>query len=147
MPRHVVARVDELADGERKIVDVEGRSIGVFRVGEQYFAVRNVCPHQAGPLCRGHTTGLLESSAPGEFRYSRRGEMLRCPWHGWEFDIRTGQSWVDPARLRVRAYRTSVESGRDLLDDEPAAGDRVPGPYTAETYTVSVDEDYVVVEL
>lgn len=148
MSRHVVARIDELADGDRKIVEIQGRSIGLFRVGEKYFAVRNVCPHQAGPLCRGHTTGLLESSGPGEFRYSRRGEMLRCPWHGWEFDIRTGQSWVDPARLRVRAYRTSVESGRDLLTDEPpAATAGVPGPYTAETYQVSVDEDYVVVEL
>lgn len=148
MPRYVVARTDELADGERKIVEIQGRSIGLFRVGERWFAVRNVCPHQSGPLCRGYTTGLLESDGPGEFRYSRRGEMLRCPWHGWEFDMSTGQSYVDPARLRVRSYRTSVESGRSLVADPPPAADaqRVPGPYTAETYAVSVDDDYVLIE-
>ncbi|MCE3551400.1 Rieske (2Fe-2S) protein [Pseudonocardia sp. RS11V-5] len=148
MSRHVVARTDELADGERKIVEIEGRSIGLFRVGDAWYAVRNTCPHQSGPLCRGYLTGLLESDGPGEFRYSRRGEMLRCPWHGWEFDLRTGQSWVDPTRLRVRHYETTVEPGSALLTGTPpvAPGQRVPGPYTAETYEVSVDHDYVVIE-
>jgi nitrite reductase/ring-hydroxylating ferredoxin subunit len=147
--RHVVAATAEIPDGGRKIVELEGRSIGVFNVGGRFYAVRNVCPHQSGPLCRGFLTGLLEADGPGEFRYSRRGEMLRCPWHGWEFDLRTGRSWVDPRRLRVRSYPTVVEPGAALVESElpTGANGRVAGPYTAETYPVSVEFDYVVVEL
>ena len=68
----------------------------------------------------------------------RPGEMLiRCPWHGWEFDLRTGQSWFDPERTRVRSYRVTVEN----------AGEPVPGPYVAERYGVTVEDSYVVVDL
>ena len=74
---------------------------------------------------------------PGEYRYSRRGEIIRCPWHGWEFDIRTGTSWCDPQRLRVRQYEVAVEPGAQVVE----------GPYVAETFPVSVEDDYVVVEV
>jgi nitrite reductase/ring-hydroxylating ferredoxin subunit len=112
-------------------VTLEGRSIGVFNVGGEFFALRNACPHQGGPLCEGVLTGFMAPGAPGEYRYSRRGEILRCPWHGWEFDIRTGQSYFDPSRTRVRTYPTEI----------------VPGPYVAETYAVTVDADWVLVDL
>jgi 3-phenylpropionate/trans-cinnamate dioxygenase ferredoxin subunit len=55
---------------------------------------------RAGSLARGKLTGLVLSQEPGTYQYSRAGEMLRCPWHGWEFDVRTGRSWCDPDRLR-----------------------------------------------
>jgi 3-phenylpropionate/trans-cinnamate dioxygenase ferredoxin subunit len=114
--RHVVGRAADLAPGGRLIVVLEGRSIGVFNVGGELFALRNTCPHQGGPLCRGTLSGLLTAPAPGEYRYERRGEVLRCPWHGWEFDIRTGRSLVDPELVRVRTYPVSVESGQVLLE-------------------------------
>ena len=65
MPKYVVATPDEIPPGERKIVDIGGRSIGVFNIEGEYFAIRNSCPHQGGPLCSGLVTGFLESSAPG----------------------------------------------------------------------------------
>ena len=98
--------VDEIPPGGRKIVEVGGRSIGVFNVGGEFFALRNRCPHQGGPLCLGITLGFLRSAGPGEFHYSRAGEILRCPWHGWEFDMRTGQSWFDPAASSSAATRS-----------------------------------------
>lgn len=110
---------------------LEGRSIGVFNVGGEFFALRNVCPHQGGPLCQGVLSGFVVAGAPGEYRYLRRGEILRCPWHGWEFDLRTGQSYVDPARTRVRIYPVEL----------------VPGPYVAESYAVTVEDAMVVVEV
>jgi hypothetical protein len=55
---------------------------------------------------------------PGEYEYSRQGEILKCPWHSWEFDIRTGQSWFDPARVRVRQYDVTVAPAQALLDRE-----------------------------
>ena len=101
----MVAGADEIAPGERKIVTVAGRSIGVFNVGGEYFALRNRCPHQGGALCEGQLWGVLQSERPGEFDYRPSREVLACPWHGWEFHLRTGQSWCAPEKLRVTATR------------------------------------------
>ena len=146
--KHVVAAVGEIPPGGRKIIEVAGRSIGIFNVGGEYLAVRNRCPHQGGPLCEGRVWGALESTRPGEFRYSRGGEILACIWHGWEFDIRTGQSWCDPVRLRVRRYEVEVEPAAALAadPDAPVAG-MVKGPYVAETYPVETEGDYVVIDV
>ena len=137
MARHVVAAVGEIPPGGRKIVTVRGREIGVFNIGGEYFALLNRCPHQGGELCRGTLIGLVTSSEPGRFDYSRPGEMLKCPWHGWEYDIRTGQSWCDPNDTKVKAYEVTVEPGETLAR----------GPFVAETFTVSVEQAYIVVEL
>jgi 3-phenylpropionate/trans-cinnamate dioxygenase ferredoxin subunit len=114
--RHVVGQAADLAPGGRLIVVVEGRSIGVFNVGGELFALRDTCPHQGGPLCQGTLSGLLTASTPGRYRYERPGEVLRCPWHGWEFDIRTGCSLVDPERWRVRTYPVSVAGDQVFLE-------------------------------
>ena len=137
MARHVVATVDDIPPGQRMLVKVGGREIGIFNVGGEYFAVSNRCPHEGASLCKGRIVGLVESSEPGSYQFSRRGELLRCPWHGWEFDIRTGQSYCDPKRFRARAYPVNVEPGASV----------VRGPYVAETIKVAVESDYVVVEL
>src|SRR5690606_38390105 len=96
LQRHVVARASEIPPGERLIVDVAGRSIGVFNVRGSFYALRNRCPHQAAPLCRGAVKGTALPGKPGEYHWGREGEILRCPWHGWEFDILTGQSVFNP---------------------------------------------------
>jgi len=104
-----VARVDEIPVGGRKIVDVSGYSIGVFNVDGVFVAVLNVCPHELGPVCLGRVGGTTLPSAPGEYRWGREGEILACPWHGWEFDLRTGQALAD--RRHLRLFPTSVEHG------------------------------------
>ena len=146
--RFAVATVDEIPAGGRKIVELAGRSIGVFNVDGEFFALRNRCPHQGGPLCEGLRWGAIEATVPGEVRLSRAGEILTCGWHGWEFDIRTGQSWCNPAQLRVRTYEVRVEADpAPAADaDAPAAG-MVKGAYVAETFPVSVDARHVVVEV
>jgi nitrite reductase/ring-hydroxylating ferredoxin subunit len=137
MERHVVAKVAELPPGSRRLVTIRGREVVVFNVEGEYFALLDRCPHQGGSLSRGKLTGLVEAIEPGRVRYSRRGEIIRCPWHGWEFDLRTGRSWCDPARLRVKSYAATTMPGSAL----------VAGPYTAETFAVTVEDDYVVVEV
>jgi 3-phenylpropionate/trans-cinnamate dioxygenase ferredoxin subunit len=137
MARHVVAAVGEIAEGERKLVTIEGRDIGVFNIKGDYFALLNRCPHAGAELCRGFIVGLANSSEPGEYRLDRPGEFLRCPWPGGEFDIRTGLSWFAPKRVRTRAYKTSVEPGAEL----------VKGPYVAETFAVRVEENYIVIDI
>ena len=135
MSGHVVATTAEIGPGERKIVEIDGRSIGVFNIGGRYFALRNTCPHAGARLCEGTLSGLVTSTSPGEYEYVREGEILRCPWHGWEFDVTTGQSWFDPAHVRVRSYETSVE---------PVDG-HLPGPYQAERFDVEVRHEVVIV--
>ena len=152
----MVAGADEIAPGERKIVTVAGRSIGVFNVGGEYFALRNRCPHQGGALCEGQLWGVLQSERPGEFDYQPSREVLACPWHGWEFHLRTGQSWCAPEKLRVNRYAVATVAGADLVsgadpDKDANAGAPAPGmvkgPYVAETYPVERDGAYVVVEI
>ncbi len=136
MALHVVGTRAEIPPGSRKIVEVEGRSIGVFNVAGEFLAIRNRCPHQGAPLCLGEQFGILESDTPGRYVLRGRDEMVRCPWHGWEFNLRTGQSWFDPERTRVRRYDVRLD----------AAG-REPGPYVAETFPAGHDGTHVYVEL
>jgi nitrite reductase (NADH) small subunit len=108
----------ELLPGERRIIDAGGgRSIGVFNVKGKYYALRNLCPHAGAELCRGVVTGMNEASGVGEFHWVRDGEILRCPWHGWEFDILTGRSVFCPDKVRVATYETAVESFDVAVDD------------------------------
>lgn len=146
MSKHIVATIDEIPAGKHKVVQIDGREIGVFNLQGEYFAIRNRCPHQGGPLCSGRITGFVMATEPGQYSYTRRGEIVRCPWHGWEFDIKTGQSWFDPAKTRVRNYKVTVEQLSLATLEAPAAG-LEPGPYVAETYPVTVEQSYVVIEL
>ncbi len=77
-----------------------------------YYALHGLCPHQGAPLWKGQLTWLASSEKNGDNRVSRPGEILRCPWHGFEYDLRTGCSVVEPEKLRVRTYEVVVEDGR-----------------------------------
>ena len=103
-----VATLAELPPGGRKIVEVAGKSIGLFNVGGRLVAVLNVCPHELAPVCLGRVGGTTLPSAPGEYCWGREGEILACPWHGWEFDLLTGEALADPKK-RLRRYPVTVE--------------------------------------
>lgn len=109
MTRHLVARAEDLRPGQRKLVTIEGRKIGVFNSENGYFALSNVCPHAGGPLCSGDVTG---TTAPGEQHYELEwvddGKILRCPWHAWEFYLATGHS-VGDANVKVPTYKVFRE--------------------------------------
>ena len=146
--RLVVARVEDFPPGERRIVKAGARSIGVFRIDDRFFALRNRCPHQGGPLCHGRLSPWAVADLPGQVEM-QGPPLVACPWHGWEYDLETGQSFLGPGETRVKAYDASVARG-DTLEDIPAAAraaGRSPGPYVAETFPVYVDEDYVVVDV
>lgn len=129
--RYVVARVDEIAPGGRKIVEVGKRSIGVFNVNGRFYALRNSCPHQGAPLCIGPVTGTTFASKPFEQSYERDGEIVRCPWHAWEFDITTGRSVFNPHATRVKSF-------------EVVAGKPDPDDVYLETFEVTVEDDFVI---
>ena len=111
--RHVVARLNELPPGSRRIVQIDGREIGVFNVQGSFYALRNLCPHRSGPLCLGRVRPLVLAAGLYQVDYARDGEILKCPWHQWEFDLKTGQALYDP-HLRVKTYR-AVEEGDEVV--------------------------------
>ena len=97
--------------GERRVVEVDGKRIGVFNVDGRYYALHNRCPHMAGNLCEGPVTGTTLPANGYAFVYGRQGEIIRCAWHGWEFEIATGQCLIDP-KIRARTYAVTVEDGQ-----------------------------------
>jgi nitrite reductase/ring-hydroxylating ferredoxin subunit len=148
--RIVVGRLDEFPPGERRIVQAGRRTIGVFRVGDRFYAMNNYCPHMGGPLCQGRTKPWLSSTAPGEFVLDEQDALVACPWHGWEYDLATGQSFLGPGEPPARAYEVTVEPGPGT-EPEPGPGTgprngRQPGPFVAETFPVHVEDAYVVVD-
>jgi nitrite reductase (NADH) small subunit len=110
----VVCAVSELPPGERRVVEVAGRSIGVFNVSGRFYALHNGCPHKGGPLCEGRISGTTLPTDDFRFEYGRRGEIVRCAWHAWEFDIATGQALANPS-VQARTYPVSVEDGNVIL--------------------------------
>ncbi len=131
MPRCVVGTVSELPPGTRKIVVVGGRSIGVFNIRGRFYALRNRCPHQGAPLCLGKIKGTTLPGKPYEYVYGRDQEIIRCPWHGWEFEIATGRTYFNPHRMRVKTYDVTVE--RPESDD-----------VTLETFEVTTEGELVI---
>jgi 3-phenylpropionate/trans-cinnamate dioxygenase ferredoxin subunit len=137
--RTVVGRVEDFPPGTKNRVEVGGRAIAVFNVDGRFYALRDVCPHMGGVLSAGEVLGTITAERPGEYEFDCNKKYVRCPWHGFEYDLETGQSWFDP-RDRVRRYAVSVALGADLGD-----GVRVEGPFRAETIPITVEENYVVI--
>ena len=98
MPGFVkMATLDELPPGGAKEVEHEGRIYALFNSDGVITAIDGICPHQGGPLA----DGVLE------------GTMVTCPWHGWQFDVRTGKTPLG-SRLKQAVYEVKIE-GRDVL--------------------------------
>ena len=122
MPKCVVGTPDEIAPGQRKIVvPFRGRAgVGVFNVKGSFFALRNLCPHKLGPLCTGAVTGRMVAELPPSagdevVALAQDGEIIRCPWHLWEFEIATGRCLVD-RRVRVKTYLVTIEDGQLVVE-------------------------------
>lgn len=142
MSRFVVGPVGAIEPGGTLIVHPEGfrNGIGVFNVEGEFFALRNVCPHMGAPLCQGVVTGTAEArvrdnGAP-EIGWIRDGEIIACPWHHWEFEIRTGRT-IFPSGRRVRRYPVSIETPE--IEARLRRG--------AQTVPVQVEEATIVLEL
>ncbi|MCY4372954.1 MAG: Rieske (2Fe-2S) protein [Spirochaetaceae bacterium] len=113
MARHVVGPADAIPPGGRRVLTVAGRSIGIFNVEGRFHALRNSCLHNQAPVCLGEVGATYLPSAPGQYRRGLDGRVLRCPWHGWEYDISTGRNLIDPSR-KLTTYPVTVENG-DLV--------------------------------
>jgi nitrite reductase (NADH) small subunit len=112
--RHVVANIGDLPPGERLIVQIGRRSIGVYNVDGVLYALANVCPHQGAPLCLGTQGGAMLGSRPRVYEFGREGMIVRYPWHGFAFGIDDGRALADPDAMRVQTYDVHAE-GDDIV--------------------------------
>ncbi|MGJ3242294.1 MAG: Rieske (2Fe-2S) protein [Opitutales bacterium] len=110
----VVCRQDALPPGSRRIVETEAGSIGVFNLDGRLYALLNRCPHAGAELCRGTLHATHKPGRPETFQTTLHGRVLRCPWHGWEFDLPTGQG-LHARNCRVRTFPVSVNDAGEIV--------------------------------
>lgn len=110
--RYKIADVEEISgDGQRVLAEIEGIEIAVFRVDGEYYALSNYCVHQGGPLCEGPVDGHYAMGHEAwEWKYDPTEKHVLCPWHGWKFDITTGEN-IDDDRYVTPTYEVEVEDG------------------------------------
>jgi nitrite reductase (NADH) small subunit len=107
--------IASFSDPGRKVVDIDGVEIGVFHVKGEFTAYRNICPHMGGPVCQGKILPRVEEDIAADrksrgFVFSKTQTNIVCPWHGYEFDIRTGRHQGNP-QLRLRALEVRIADG------------------------------------
>jgi nitrite reductase (NADH) small subunit len=112
---HRVGTVEEVRRDGCRIVQVEGRPVGVVSVGESFYAFHDRCPHMGPSLCQGTVSGTFLPAGPHELLYGKHERVLRCPWHGWEFDLETGRSLLEPDRVGLKTYEVVVQDGLVVL--------------------------------
>jgi len=94
------AVLEEINPGQPTLVEVDGVRVVLARVGDQVYAFGDSCAHQGGPLHEGRLTGT----------------RLACPWHGWMYDVRTGQCAFPGRGASVRAYKVRIDGGLVWVD-------------------------------
>ena len=95
MPLRTISRINEIQDRKPVIVKVDGTVIGIIKDHDKYFAYENICAHQGGPACEGEVMGRMESEVSERGRItseyvSKENLVVACPWHGVEYDLKTG---------------------------------------------------------
>jgi nitrite reductase (NADH) small subunit len=115
MTEFVVGSADEVGEGERLVTELRGREIAVFNLGTEYRAYLNWCRHQGGPICEGSLTGTVEAtydrdSGETSLEWSRDGDVLMCPWHGWEYDVTSGEC-LSKRSVDLPSYPVEVQNG------------------------------------
>jgi nitrite reductase/ring-hydroxylating ferredoxin subunit len=104
-----VCSVGELEEGDRIIEEVNGTEVAVFNLQGEYRAVVNYCVHQSGPICEGSVTGTTTAKDDEwEYGWEKEGEIINCPWHGWEFDLNTGEHLSNP-EFELITYDVVIE--------------------------------------
>ena len=109
--------------GDRKVVEVGGMEVGIFRLGNEFFAYENKCPHLEGPVCQGKILPLATEDVQNDGTsngrvFSKTRMNVVCPWHGFEFDIRTGMHPMD-SKVRLRRIPVKVLDGAVYVSVTP----------------------------
>jgi len=118
----VIGKVAAFPDPGRKVVEIDGAEVGVFCQNGRFTAFENVCPHMGGPVCQGKIIARVQEVIAHDktslgLAFSKEETNVVCPWHGYEFNISTGQHQGNP-RLRLRPVKIEIVDG-DLVISVP----------------------------
>ncbi len=113
MSRHWVGKTTDIQEKKSKIFKIVGIEFGLYNVQGKWYAWNNFCPHQGAKICKGTVCGTRLPSLVYEYKYGMEDQILRCPWHGWEFDLTNGALLVDSA-TKLRGYPVEID-GEDLF--------------------------------
>jgi 3-phenylpropionate/trans-cinnamate dioxygenase ferredoxin subunit len=115
---HDVGKVSDFSVGKLTPVEVPGKDIWIFRKPDgEFMGIKNTCPHQGAPLCMGAIDGTFVPSEPGQFTFGMEYRVIRCPNHGWEFDVETGHEAFMRSNYRIVRYDVRVDDGRVLVSN------------------------------
>lgn len=115
--KHLVCDYNDLKVVGKKAVSIDRKPIVVVRSNSgEVYALRDVCPHKGPCLSAGMMDKSCSGSDVGEYIFEQEKEVLRCPWHSWEFDIKTGQSLFDPERVKVKTYEVTIENDKVFVE-------------------------------
>ena len=103
-----VGGVDDFAEGRISTVTIGRAEIGIIRWSGKVYAVGALCVHQGAPLCQGVLAGRMTALRPGDMALDDAAPVIACPWHGWEFDVRTGEAIWDPVQLLGRFHQPLI---------------------------------------
>ena len=117
-----IAKTSEIEPGQNIVVKCDGEDIAIFNAGEAFYAVNNACPHQGGPL----NDGIL------------KGEVVTCPWHGWQYDLKSGCPITTP-NLRTYPLRLDGDTLQIAITSEAPANNRLEE-------TLGTDQVYEILE-
>jgi nitrite reductase (NADH) small subunit len=115
MNKYFAATEAEVQESGRKIITVKNMEIGIFYVDGQYYAWRNMCPHAGAPVCKGRINGTTLPTEVYEYEFGYENQILRCPWHGWEFNLKDGHHLAAGSDAKLRGYPVAVEEGSVYL--------------------------------
>jgi nitrite reductase/ring-hydroxylating ferredoxin subunit len=117
-----VGASQDFPEASVRIVTAAGREIGVVRWHGEMLALNNVCPHQYAPVCRGTAMPMIVGDEAGAIDVDDETLVIVCPWHGWEFDARTGRAAWGSSRFKLKTYDATEQDGRVLVDLPRANG-------------------------
>lgn len=112
--KHAVAKAGEVQPGQCKLVTIDNREIGVFLVNGEHKAYRNVCPHAGAPICQGYAPPGTMPPDIYPYDEGRTENTVRCPWHGWEFDLTDGEHVA--SSMKLKSYEVSVEGDEIFIE-------------------------------
>ncbi|SRR5579883_898096 len=116
--RYRICQTQDVPSGEQRTYTVKNIPLLVVHSKKgDFYALYRFCPHQRGDLSAGILGGLTQAAQAGEeFQYIREGEIMRCPWHGFSFDVTTGRCLSAPETLRVKTYALTVDNQEVFLE-------------------------------
>lgn len=120
MTAHVITSEEEMVENGHLVTEIGGREIAIFHIEDEFYAYTNWCAHQSGPAFEGDVGGLLDASydrdeLETETKWTREGQIIACPWHGWEYDLKTGES-ITKENVRLPEHEVRVEEGNIVVE-------------------------------